>query len=78
MKKLLKFGFILAGSMALMLTAANAKCGDGDKTPPKTMKCESGKCDTGKCGNSTKETKPETNTTKSAPEKGKCGQGKCG
>lgn len=77
MKKLLQLGLILAGSVALTMTLANAKCNTGNTTP-NTMKCESGKCSTGKCNQGTDGMKKEMNATKPAPTKGKCGTGKCG
>ncbi|WP_295420920.1 hypothetical protein [Sulfurovum sp.] len=52
MKKLLRLGLIIAGTAALSLTMANARCGDNppDKVRAPLKKCESGKCNAGKCG----------------------------
>ncbi len=85
MKKLLQLGLILASSLALSLSMANATCGSGKEAPKSMKKCESGKCAAGKCGEAGMKDamKKEINTTKpfaekEAPTKGKCGVGKCG
>lgn len=84
MKKLLQLGVVLAGTAALTLTTASAKCGSGNEVP-KTMKCQAGKCGSGmgkpkgmKCQSGKCGVGKDKNVTKKAPAKGKCGQGKCG